>query len=154
MILPAIRPKRNKAAYKKPEAIKELERLATEAARLKHPTLPVHALAPRKFRDDTANSLTCCIVAYISMTGGWASRIGNQGTFKKSIGRYIPSTAKRGLADVMATYQGKSLHIEVKVGKDRMSEHQRLVETEVTKSGGYYIIARNFTEFKNWIDNL
>lgn len=155
--LPPIQRKPSKTPFRKPGAVKELEQLATEVARLKHPTLPEYALAKRVFRDDTANSLTKGIVTYITLTGGWASRIGNQGTFKKSLGRYIPGTAKKGLADVMATYKGKSLHIEVKIGRDIQSEHQRQVESEVTSSGGFYYLARNFTDFLEWfvsINNL
>jgi hypothetical protein len=117
MILPEIRSKRTKPTYHKSLEINELELLATADARLKHPTLPEHALLPRKYRDDTANSLTACIVAYITLTGGWASRIGNQGTYKKSLGRCIPGTSKKGLADVNAVFNGLSLHIEVKIAK-------------------------------------
>jgi hypothetical protein len=116
------------APYRKSDAVKKLEQLATNAARLKHPTLPEHALVSRKFRDDSANGLTSCIVTYITISGGFASRINNQGTYRAKLGQYTPGTSRRGLAKVMATYKGLSLNIEDKIGTDKQSEHQRQVD--------------------------
>lgn len=138
-------PKIKRPAYRKPEAVKELERLANEAAMFKHPTGP--HLAPRKFRDDTANGLTQCIVQYIVLCGGFATRINNQGTWRKKQNRLIPGTSRRGLADVMATYNGVSLHIEVKIGKDRQSLAQKYYQAAIERAGGVYWIVCNFNEF-------
>jgi hypothetical protein len=146
--------KNREVQYQKSDAVKALERQATDDARLKHPTLPEYALAPRTFRDDTANGLTTCITHYITLCGGFASRINNQGTYRAKLGRYTLSTSRRGLADVMAVYKGFSLHIEVKIKRDVQSQHQRQVELDVNRSGGYYFIARDFTEFKEWFDSL
>jgi hypothetical protein len=146
--------KRAKSPYRKPEAVKKLEQLATEVARKEHLTLPKYALAPRTFRDDTANSLTTCIVTYITLQGGFASRINNQGTYNNKLRRYIPGTSRKGLADIMATYEGLSLHIEVKIGRDKQSIYQLQIEKDVIRSGGLYYLARNFTEFKTWFDKL
>lgn len=137
---------------KKPEAIRELEALAMDEARQKHPGMPF--LAPRTYRDDSANELTKAITKYIDLKGGWATRVNNQGTFSRKLGRYIPSTSKRGLADIMATYKGRSLHIEIKAGRDSQSEYQRKVQSEVNQAGGLYFLAHNFTEFKQWFDNI
>jgi hypothetical protein len=138
--------------YRKPEAVKELERMADAEARRLHPTMP--HLAPRKYRDDSANGLTGCIVKYITLCGGFASRISNQGTYNQRLRKYIPGTSKRGLADVMATYRGLSLHIEVKHGRDKLSEAQKKIQTEVDQAGGIYYVARDFTEFKIWFDSI
>jgi len=138
--------------YRKPDSVKELERLANKAAMFKHPTCP--HLAPRKFRDDTSNGLTQCIVQYIVLCGGFATRINNQGTWSKKLNRFIPGTSRRGLADIMATYKGLSLHIEVKIGKDRQSSDQAVIESQVINAGGLYYLAKNFTDFKLWFDNL
>lgn len=150
--LPEIKRKNPKPAYKKTDAVKELEQLAdAEAIRL-HPGQPF--LCPRIFRDDKANDLTKCVTTYITLCGGFASRISNQGTYNSKLRKYIPSTSRKGLADVMATYKGKSLSIEIKIGRDRQSDSQKKIESEVIRSGGYYFLARNFTEFKSWFDNL
>jgi hypothetical protein len=154
MILPEIKRKQRKASYRKPYAVKELERLAMDEARRLHPNIPESVLCPRTFRDDSANALTGCIVKYITLKGGFASRINNQGTFNRKLGKYIPGTAKRGLPDIMGIFKGLSLHIEVKHGKDVQSDYQKRIESEVIRSGGLYCLAKDFTTFKEWFDSI
>lgn len=150
--LPTIRRKARKAPYQKPEAVRELERLAMDEARLKYPLMPF--LAPRTFKDNDANSLTKCVVEYIRLSGGFASRISNQGTFSRKLNRYIPATSRKGLADVIGCYKGKNLNIEIKIKKDVQSEHQKKIESEIIRSGGLYYIAKDFTDFKIWFDRI
>ncbi len=66
----------------------------------------------------------------------------------------MPNTQRKGMADVFATYKGKSLNIEIKTGKDRMSEHQLLVQKEIEKAGGYYCVVRDFDGFIEWFNEL
>lgn len=73
-----------KPRYVKSEAVKALENLAFNEARRKHPTIPIHALAPRIYKDNTANGLTKCIVDYITLKGGFASRLNSTGIYKNS----------------------------------------------------------------------
>lgn len=154
MEFPEVKRKNPKPAYKKSEAVKELERLADADARRLHPNIDPAYLAPRRFRDDSANGLTDCIVKYITLKGGFASRINNTGIFDRRLNRYRPGTSRKGLADIMGTYLGRSLHIEVKINRDVQSEHQKKVEAEVTRSGGLYFIARDFLWFKKWLDAI
>ncbi len=144
--------KRIKAIYKKPQSVKELERLADLRAREKFPNVP--HLAPRLFKDNSANELTKAIVAYINLNGGFASRINSTGVFRPKLGKYIPGSQRKGIADVFGTFEGLSLQIEVKFGRDRQSDKQKEVERDQMKAGGLYFIARNFTEFKDWFDKL
>lgn len=150
--LPEIKRKQPKPAYRKPEAVKELERMADAEARLKHPTCP--HLAPRTFRDDSANGLTVCIVKYITLKGGFASRINSTGIYDIRLKRYRPGTQKKGISDIIALYQGKSLSIEVKHGRDKQSQAQKQIESEVIKAGGLYFVAHDLTTFKQWFDNI
>jgi hypothetical protein len=150
--LPEIKRKKPKPAYRKPEAVKQLERMADAEAHLQHPTCP--HLAPRTFRDDSSNSLTQCVVKYITLKGGFASRLSSQGTFSRKLNKFIPGTQKRGIADIMGTFKSKSLMIEVKHGKDKMSVFQEKVRDEQQRSGGLWFTAKNFTEFKEWFDNI
>lgn len=143
---------KSKPAYRKPEAVKKLEHMADAEARQLHPTCP--HLAPRTFRDDTANSLTKCIVDYLRLKGAFSSRLNNTGIFDKRLNRYRPGTSRKGLPDIISTYQNKSIFIEVKAGKDRMSEAQEKIRQEQNRSGGLFFVAHNFTEFKQWIDSL
>jgi len=141
-----------KAPYRKPEAVRELERMANEEARQKHPTCP--HLAPRTFRDDGANNLTKCITTYLRLKGAFVSRLNNGGIYDYRLKKYRPGTNRRGLPDVIATYEGKSIFVEVKHGRDRMSEHQERIRQEQEQSGGLWFTAHNFTEFKIWFDNI
>ncbi len=151
---PEIKRKARKVPFRKSEAVKELERLANIEARNLHPTIDSRFIAPRIFRDDSANSLTSCIVKYITLCGGFASRINSTGIYRPQLGKYTPGTQKRGIADIMATFRGLSLHIEVKIGKDQQSEAQKRVEAEVNRSGGRYFIARDFESFYKWFKEL
>jgi len=146
-----IRSKR-KPAYKKPEAVKELERMADAEARRLHPGNP--ALAPRLYRDDSANGLTKCLTTYLKLNGAFVSRINNVGIYDKRLRRYRPGTNRKGLPDVLATYKGRSLFVEVKTGRDKISEYQEKIRQEQIASGGYWFTAHDFTEFKEWFDNI
>jgi len=150
--LPTIKRKVRKSSYRKPEAVKELERMADAEAKRQHPTMP--HLAPRTFRDDSANNLTKCITTYLRLQGAFVSRLNNQGVYDRKLNRYRPGTNRKGLPDILATYQGKSLFIEVKHGRDRMSIDQAKVMQEQTACGGLYFVASNFEQFKIWFDKL
>lgn len=140
--------------YKKSAALKELERLANEDARKRHPSIDPKFLAPRTHKDNSANSLTASIVKYIELQGGWASRINSTGVWDKRLGKYRTSTMKKGVADVMAVYKGLSLHIEIKIGKDQQSEYQKKVEADVNRAGGLYFVAKTFADFYTWFNQL
>ena len=84
-----------KSVYKKPEKVKKPEQLARVDSQRRHPTM-LHR-APRKCRDDSANSLTTFRVAYITLKGGFATRKNNQGPFRGKLGRYNHGTSSKGL---------------------------------------------------------
>lgn len=140
--------------YNKPEAIKDLENLAQREAEHRYPDTPPHLLAPRRYRDDTANALTRCIVDYIRFNGGSAFRINSQGQYDPGLKRWRHSGQRKGLPDIQATINGQSVHIEVKIGRDRLSEYQVQVKNEIEASGGLYFVAKDFTTFKTWLDEI
>lgn len=144
--------KKPRPPYRKPEAVRLLEQLADDEAQRLHPSIDPRYLAPRKFRDDSAGQLTACIVQYAKLRGCFASRLNNTGIYRN--GQYTRSTSRRGLPDVLITLNGMSLFIEVKVGRDRMSQHQERVRDDQHKAGGLYFVAHDFTDFKLWFDNL
>lgn len=116
--------------------------------------------------DTTANGLTACIIDFLRYEGWQAERINTTGLARekftidphtgrriKSIGvTWTPTTGNKGSADISATIAGRSVKIEVKVGKDRQSDAQRAYEQSVTSAGGVYIIARDFAGFLVWYD--
>jgi hypothetical protein len=154
-----------KKPYRKSQAVKELERLATNAARQKFPEIPAEWLAPRKYRDDTANGLTKCIIHFLKFKGQQAERISNTGrlidnqrTFTNVVGqtrtigqkKWIKGTGTKGTADISATIARRSVKIEVKIGTDRQSQVQKDYQQAVEQAGGIYVIARTFGQFYDW----
>jgi hypothetical protein len=140
--------KPKKAAYNKPEAVKKLE-----------------AVTGNKHRDDTANGLTRCIIDYLHYKGWQAERINTTGIpidsrrqvtditgRTRSIGSltWRPSGSTIGSADISATINGRSVKIEVKIGRDRMSAAQRRYQAAIEQAGGLYYIAHDFTTFVAW----
>ena len=144
--------KKVKPGYKKPESIRELERLHFEAKQLRHPDTPY--LVRTKFRDDSANELTRAVVAHIQLHGGFAARINSTGINDAKLGRYRRSGARKGVSDIQAVIGGRSISIEVKIGRDRMRPDQIKVKAEVEQSGGVYIIASSFDDFLEKINKI
>ena len=140
--------KPRKQPYTKPEAVKRLEQVTGN-----------------KHRDDTANGLTRCIIDYLHYKGWQAERINTTGIpidsrrqvkditgRTRSIGSltWRPSGSTVGSADISATINGRSVKIEVKIGKDRQSEAQRQYQAAIEQAGGLYYTAHDFTTFVAW----
>ncbi len=142
-----------KEKYKKSEALKELEREFNEHKRKEHPTLPDHAFVYTKFRDDSANSLTSSIMAFLKLNGCYVQRVNTTGTWSQKLKKYIYSGSTRGAADLTAIIgKGKHVSIEIKFGQDKVSEKQKEVKAQIEAAGGIYYIARNYQEFYNWFN--
>ncbi|MCK3682801.1 hypothetical protein [Maribellus sp. YY47] len=154
-----------KTRYVKSQAVKELERIADEEARKKFPVIPFEWLAPRRYRDDTANGLTKCIIDFLRFHGHQAERIANMGrridtreNFVDVIGRartsgeskWIPGNGTKGTADISATIKGISVKIEVKIGSDRQSVSQKRYQKSIESAGGIYFVANSFDSFYKW----
>lgn len=152
---------------RKSEAIQELERLATEAARAKYPKIKPEWLAPRTFKVNSANSLTKAVIAYIQLNGGQAERISNTGRmvnqtkqfvdvmgFNRQVGsaKYIKGSGTRGTADISAVIRGNAVKIEIKWAKDRQSDVQKEYQKSIETAGGTYLIVRTFEEFYTWFN--
>jgi len=93
-------------------------------------------------------------VAYIKTNGGFASRLNSMGTYRGDLCKFVRSTQRRGMSDVIGTYQGKSLNIEVKIGADKMSIHQIRVKNEIRQAGGFYFVAKDFDSFQTWFKQI
>lgn len=142
-----------------------LKALHFQAMRQKHPNVPLYAIPKAKYSDKTANGLTKCIIDFINYMGGQAERINCMG---RTIDRrqvktdvlgkvrvigsidYIPTTMTKGTADISATIRGRSVKIEIKIGRDRMSEAQKEYQKQIEAAGGIYFIARTFEQFCIW----
>lgn len=157
--------KPRKPRYVKPQAVKDLEELADIANAKAHPHMPQKYLAKAKYRDDTANGLTRCIIDYLHYKGWQAERINTTGVpidkrrlvtdvlgHSRTIGsvEWRKSGGTIGSADISATVHGKAVKIEVKIGKDRQSPAQRQYQAAIEAAGGIYYIAKDFTGFVEW----
>jgi len=124
---------------------------------------------PFKYSDKSANGLTRCITDWLKFNGWQAERISNTGRmkdnrrqyidsvgFRRQIGsvEWIPGSGTKGTADISATIKGRSVKIEVKIGRDRQSPAQKKYQESVERSGGVYIIARTFEGFLDWYDKF
>ena len=103
----------------------------------------------------TANGLTRCIIDFIKLHGGQAECISATGipTKKRDVyGNTIWRTTHMtvGTADISATINGRSVKIEVKIGRDRQSDAQCRYQADVERAGGLYYLARDFEGFVSW----
>ena len=64
---------------------------------------------------------------------------------------WIKTNSRRGSADIHAIINGRAVMIEVKVGKDRMSDKQKEYAESVQKAGGEYLIIHSFDDFYNYL---
>lgn len=116
----------------------------------------------KPYSDKTANGLTRCIIDFLTFSGWQAERITNTGRMidrrrtytdvlghKKQIGsmEWVKGTGTAGTADISATIAGRSVKIEVKIGRDRQSTAQSIYQKKIEASGGIYFIATNMQDF-------
>lgn len=147
------------------KALQHLRALSIEQQAKRYPNVPSYALTSKKYTDKTANGLTCCIIDFLRYTGCQAERINNTGRMiderkivtnvigtYKTVGsvKWVYGTGTRGTADISATINGKSVKIEVKIGRDIQSEHQKQYQRSIEQSGGLYFIAKDFQHFIDW----
>jgi hypothetical protein len=125
-------------------------------------TMPPDYVPKDKFTDKTANGLTKAIVTFLNLSGHQGERISTTGRmldntkvvkdalgFSRKIGsvNWIKGTGTNGSADISATIKGKSVKIEVKIGKDRQSEAQKVYQQNIERAGGIYMIAKTWDGF-------
>jgi hypothetical protein len=134
----------------------QLQELYQRANRQKYPNFPDHLRPVKPIKTTTANGLTKAIVDFLNLSGHFATRINNTGTWvrekaHKDGGYFRPSTQVKGIADISANINrnGTALPvwIEVKVGRDRQSDAQRAFQERIERSGGTYWIVKDFDQF-------
>ncbi len=134
--------------------LKTLQEMDQEAKGKRYPGIPAHAIPRTKFKTSTANGLTKAIIQWLNLKGCWATRVSSAGRYLPGLKKFIPSTTKKGTADIHAVIAGRHASIEVKIGRDRMSEAQEATRTAVERAGGYYFIARDFDSFVKWYETI
>lgn len=115
------------------------------------PREPKPKTKPATAPKGSANGLTKAIVGFINKTGGFATRISSTGTFRADIKKFVRPTQTPGIPDIAAVFAGRSVWVEVKIGKDRMSDAQIETRHRLEKAGAAYIIAHDFDGFiRDW----
>ena len=96
----------------------------------KNPHFPPNYIPKTVYKDSTANGLTKAIIDYINLHGYQAERINTMGVARTKYRtdgsvagvQWTKGTGTPGSADISATIKGRSVKIEVKIGKDRQSD--------------------------------
>lgn len=129
-------------------SIKALQSVEVAYRSAKSPSMPVAYIKPSKYTDKTANGLTKCIIDWLRYNGWQAERISNTGRIVRN--HWIPGTGTNGTADISATIKGRSIKIEVKIGRDKQSIDQVEYQKSIERAGGIYLIASDFDGFLHW----
>lgn len=106
-------------------------------------------LEPKIPKVDTANGLTTFICNYLSWMNHRATRINVSGRLvdgvekqpsgaKVGVKKWIPSSTRKGTADISATIKGRSVMIEIKVGRDKPRPDQLSEQIRERNAGGIY----------------
>lgn len=88
------------------------------------------------------------------ITKGWAKPIERRdvlGRLQFVENQYIPTTGRRGSADISATINGRSVKIECKVGRDFQKPDQVAYQREVEEAGGIYVLCRHLDDIWPYI---
>jgi len=104
-----------------------------------------HYTPPKMPQVAKANGLTNFIINYVNWMGYRATRISTTG--RKIGDKWIKGTTRRGTADISMTVNGRSAMIEVKIGRDKPSEHQLKEQERERKAGGIYEFCGSPEEF-------
>jgi len=135
-------------------AIRQLELLADAYKAALHPNLPAHAGIKSKYDDRTANGLTRCVVDFLKFSGHFATRLSSTGLYREDLKKFVPSAQRVGLPDVLACVDGRYYAVEVKVGRDRLSDEQKKAIEDLRRAGAYVFVANTFQGFLEWFTAL
>lgn len=129
-------------------AIDILKEMKLAADTAKYPSIPDYAIVTRKYNDGNANGLTRCILDFIKLKGGYSVRVNTQGQMRG--GKWTKGTTTPGTPDISAIVNGKAISVEIKVGRDTLSEAQIKQAELIQAAGGLYYVARDFEGFYKW----
>jgi hypothetical protein len=85
------------------------------------------------------NNIPKCYAVVIENTGR-----------KSDDGGWYYSPMIRGISDIIATIDGKAVHIELKRPGDRMSKWQKKYKEKVESANGVYIVTKGLNDFIEW----
>ena len=104
----------------------------------------------------TTNDTTNAIMDFLNLNGHVAWRNNTLGVFDpaKKIFRKGPRSA-RGTGDIICCLKhGLYLEVEIKTGKDRLSEFQKEHRAKILAVNGLHIIAKDFDHFRLQFESI
>jgi hypothetical protein len=110
-----------------------------------------------------ANGLTKFVVQFLTWSGHFANRTGNEGRVikdKDGETKRIKSSSINGMQDIDTNIKhplhpyGIPWKIEIKVGRDTHKDHQKDFGKLVSKTGGKYSVVRSVEDFFSQYDAL
>ena len=115
-----------------------------------------YSMRVNPYSDKTANGLTKCIEDFIKHIGGYANRTSTTGMVRvvNGVAKWTKGNTNKGAFDLRFVYQGKSVDVEVKIGRDVMSDAQEKEMTRIIAAGGLAFIAKDFPSFLYWFCNV
>jgi hypothetical protein len=136
------------------KGLEALNELSDKDKRNKYKLVDERYIPRSKFKDSTANELTGSIIRWLELNNFWATRVNTTGRYLIHQKKWIPGTTKKGTADAHAVIAGRHVSIEVKIGRDKMSEDQKEVKQQIEASGGVYITVGTFEDFYTWYNDF
>lgn len=113
------------------------------------------AKKPAALKPETANRITANVIRAINMRPGCvAYRVNNVGVWDATKGVHRRGNTEKGLPDIFAVIKGRFAGIEVKAGRDKMSNEQLQRKFEIERAGGLYFEARSTDDFLNWLTKI
>jgi len=99
-----------------------------------------------ELNDATSTGLENMVICYFKMTKhGYCAKVDVKGNMRNGVWHTSGST--KGVSDLIATYYGIVIYIEVKIGKDTQKKGQKKFEANVTQALANYVIIKNFDDF-------
>ena len=93
-----------------------------------------------------ANNLTNQIIDFIYRQGGFAWRASSVGVYDSKAQSYR-TAPKKGVSDILACWKGRLIAIEIKIGKDRLSDEQIGFIKNIEHAGGIAFVLKDFDDF-------
>lgn len=117
-------------------------------------------MTPEQFKKKYApkvstNDLTTQVVNHLNMLGFLAWRQNNAAIFDPTKKTFRSNSSKKGVADILAVepQTGRFWAIEIKTGKDKQSDEQKLFQFDVVKRKGVYLVVRCFDDILEGLKN-
>ena len=104
---------------------------------------------------ETANQITRNVLRVANFQPGCiAYRVNNVGVWDEAKQVHRKGNTEKGLPDVIMILKGRFIAIEVKAGRDKLSDDQKKRKFEIERAGGIYFECRSTDAFIEFFKTL